>query len=97
MDIGCDVHVFLAIVYGKTDGDRVQQSRDVTNSILQAVKLEMTKHPDAPKLLIGDFNAHLSNFEEASDLVAHHGWIDEGRDAGPTCLANRGPFTKLES
>ena len=48
----------------------------------------MAKHPDAPKLLVGDFNANLTNLEEASELIAHHGWIDEGRNVGPTCLAN---------
>ena len=41
-----------------------------------------------PELILRDLNASLMRLRVAMELLMHHGWVDEARDEGVTCLAS---------
>ena len=58
-----------AIVCGKTNGDSVDTAAGITNALLEAAKIEMGARKGVPKVIVGDMNAKLSRFNEATDLL----------------------------
>lgn len=65
--------------------------------MISAARSEAAKHPGIPKMIAGDLNAKLERLEEATELLTQEGWIDEGRNSGPTCLnGNGGKMTRID-
>lgn len=88
VDAGSDVHIMAAVIYGVQDGDKSDLAAQTTDAIVEAAKDVFMHHPHAPNMLLGDLNAVLQRLPEIAELWLHHGWVDEAKDAGGTCITS---------
>lgn len=95
-DIGHGVHIIVAVIYGKPNGNTSNEAKEVTNEIIGAIREELHELPASPTMIVGDLNADIPQIKEAEELIHEHRWTDVGAhaslwgedDAVPTCLAH---------
>ena len=79
IDLGWKQHIQIYVIYGATGGTR--KAENLTNAIIDAIKMEIEKEQYMPTIIAGDFNNTLCKLQSAKELIEDQGWIGVGQKA----------------
>ena len=79
------------VPYGKSGGAKAD--KDLTEAIIEAIKVEIDNEYHKPTLIMGDFNSEPGNLRAIKALLDSQQWLDVGANASwwggedgtPTC------------
>ena len=81
MDLTCGgiaCTLILAVLYGWTGGQAGSTACERTDDLCRVMWEELKCHPPGPKMVAGDINGEIADFETLADMMGQHGWTDAG-------------------
>ena len=82
VEISSSVAINVAVIYGKSGGAQCKKKAAITDKLVKTAEKELAKHPEGPKIIMGDLNANTSDLGYLKMMLAQEEWLDIGQEAG---------------